>query len=92
MQTTLRLDTRLYRDAKAAAAREGTTLTHFIEGALRQKLGRGGGRPRPLPVYDSRVALPPGFDLAQAIREEETQYSVTLAGRAAPRRTGRQAT
>lgn len=31
MQTTLRVDPALYRDATAAAAREGVTLTRFID-------------------------------------------------------------
>lgn len=38
MQTTLRIDDRLFREAKAEAAREGTTLTRFIEEAIRGKL------------------------------------------------------
>jgi hypothetical protein len=36
MQTTLRLDDAVYREAKAEAARRGVTLTRFIEEALRQ--------------------------------------------------------
>jgi len=36
MQTTLRLDEAVYREAKAEAARRGVTLTRFIEDALRQ--------------------------------------------------------
>ncbi len=39
MQTTLRIDDRLYREAKAEAAREGVTLTRFIEEGLRLRLG-----------------------------------------------------
>jgi len=54
MQTSLRIDGALYREAKAAAASEGVTLTRFIESALRMRL-----RPvRPgsgLPVFDSGV-------------------------------------
>lgn len=37
MQTTLRLDDQIYREAKAAAARQGTTITRFVEEALRQQ-------------------------------------------------------
>jgi hypothetical protein len=42
MQTTLRIDDTIYRQAKAEAAREGITLTRFIEEALRLRLERTG--------------------------------------------------
>ena len=38
MQTTLRIDDGLYREAKAEAAREGLTLTRFLEEGLRMRL------------------------------------------------------
>jgi len=38
MQTTLRIDDELHRAAKAEAARQGITLTSFIEEALREKV------------------------------------------------------
>ena len=38
MQTTLRIDDEIYRAAKARAATTGTTLTHFIEEALKKQL------------------------------------------------------
>ena len=38
MQTTLRIDDTIYRQAKAEAAREGITLTKFIEEALQLRL------------------------------------------------------
>jgi hypothetical protein len=37
MQSTLRIDDALYRQAKAEAARQGLTLTRFIEDALRAR-------------------------------------------------------
>jgi len=40
MQTTLRLDDKLYREAKAEAARQGMTLTRFLEEALRLRLNK----------------------------------------------------
>lgn len=40
MQTTLRIDDEIYREAKAQAAREGATLTRFIEEALRERIAR----------------------------------------------------
>jgi hypothetical protein len=55
MQTTLRIDDQLYREAKAEAAREGITLTRFLENALRLKLHKKQrpvpGKPHPFPVY-----------------------------------------
>jgi hypothetical protein len=38
MQTTLRINDRIYREAKAQAARTGVTVTRFIEEALSQHL------------------------------------------------------
>ncbi len=38
MQTTLRIDDRLYREAKAEAAREGLSLTRFLEEGIRLRL------------------------------------------------------
>jgi hypothetical protein len=38
MQTTLRIDDAIYREAKAQAARSGVTLTRFIEDALSRQL------------------------------------------------------
>lgn len=40
MQTTLRINDALYREAKAEAARLGITLTRFIEDALREHVRR----------------------------------------------------
>jgi len=40
MQTTLRIDDRLYREAKAEAARAGLSLTRFLEEGLRLRLER----------------------------------------------------
>ena len=53
MQITLRVDPILYRDAKAAAAREGITLTRFIESALQIRLNSVSRRITALPVFDS---------------------------------------
>ena len=38
MQTTLRIRDDLYRQAKVEAAREGVTLTRFLESALQMRL------------------------------------------------------
>lgn len=40
MQTTLRIDDRLYREAKAEAARAGVSFTRFLEECLRLRLER----------------------------------------------------
>ena len=40
MQTTLRLPDDLYREAKAAAAREGISLTQLLIEAIAMRLGR----------------------------------------------------
>ena len=42
MQTTLRLNDSVYREAKAEAARRGLTVTRFIEDALRAQIVRNG--------------------------------------------------
>jgi hypothetical protein len=55
MQTTLRIQDELYREAKSEAARQGVTLTRFLEDALRMKLQKKQsqilGKPYPFPVY-----------------------------------------
>ena len=50
MQTTLRIDERIYREAKAAAARAGMTMTRFIEEALAQRLQQSRMRTEPTGV------------------------------------------
>lgn len=44
MQTSLRIDDEVYRAAKAQAAHDGTTLTRFIEEALRAHIARAANR------------------------------------------------
>jgi len=59
MQTTLRIDDMIYRQAKVAAASEGITLTKFIEEALRARLAQAssqGDSQQPAEV-DMRQAL-----------------------------------
>lgn len=66
MRTTIRIDDRLFREAKAKAARAGTTLNAVVEDALRAALAR-----RELPEGEAAIALPtfagsgvqPGVDL-----------------------------
>lgn len=44
MQTTLRIDDELYRKAKSEAARQGVTITRYIEEALKLRLRQGSAR------------------------------------------------
>jgi hypothetical protein len=67
MRTTLALDDDLYREAKRVALDSGTTVTAFVEAALREKLRRRHGAARrrkkvPLPTFRGR-GLMPGVDL-----------------------------
>ena len=47
MQTTLRINDRIYREAKAEAARLGVTLTRYIEDALRERIAHHDDTSRP---------------------------------------------
>jgi len=65
MQTTLRLDDDLYRQAKARAATLGISLTKFLEEALRERLQAPMHTPPRrrlrLPVSSATGGLAPGF-------------------------------
>lgn len=65
MQTTLRLDDDLYRQAKAQAATLGISLTRFLEEAIRKHLEAPAplpsGRPFRLPVSTAKGGLAAGF-------------------------------
>jgi hypothetical protein len=75
MQTTLRINDQLYREAKAEAAREGVTLTSLIEEALRSRLRQGKtgvtGEPHGFRVSDSGV--PWGLTDAELRRRAEVE-------------------
>ena len=66
MRTTIKLDDSLLAEARAHAARTGTSLTAVVENALREALarrrGEDGGRSVDLPVFRSSRPLP-GVDL-----------------------------
>jgi hypothetical protein len=51
MQTTLRLDDQLFRQAKVEAAREGITLTQFIQEGLRMRLQRKAAQVTSKPAF-----------------------------------------
>jgi hypothetical protein len=79
MQTTLRIQDAIYREAKIEAAREGISITRLIEDALRCRLGRGVARKGKLPTFDSGRRLPANFDLVAAVKEAETAADRLLA-------------
>jgi antitoxin component of RelBE/YafQ-DinJ toxin-antitoxin module len=73
MQTTLRIDDEIYREAKAEAAREGITLTKFIEEALRLRLERVAAKP------DEMSELPTSSDSVQAYHGNEVRRDFSRA-------------
>jgi len=78
MQTTLRIDDQLYREAKAEAARAGVTITGFIEDALRLRLRHKAAGARAVPVELPTVAAGKGFpfgpeDLKVLAREADRE-------------------
>jgi uncharacterized protein DUF6364 len=83
MQTTLRLDDELCRQAKAQAAAQGISLTKLVEQAIREYLDRPAPAPRRrrlhLPVSAATGGLAPGFS---SLKE-----AVDAAHLAADRRT-----
>lgn len=65
MQTTLRIDENLYREAKAEAARAGVSLTRFLEECLRSRLETGvsqSGAPHGFRTYAGEKADPLTWD------------------------------
>ena len=92
MQTTLRLNDTLFREAKAEAAREGMTLTGFLEDALLLRI-RFGRRTKtaapPLPVFDGGKRLSPSFDLPAAIRAADNATDQAIVTGLKPHHSGR---
>jgi len=79
MRTTIRLDDALLREAKARAARAGTSLNDFIEQAVRAAVLRQQARsPAPeLPVFGGGelrpgVSLDSGADLLDLMERGDT--------------------
>ena len=85
MQTTLRIDDQLYREAKAKAAREGVTLTRFLAEALRLKLdkrqGPAPGKSHPFRVYapDKPLNLT-NEEIKRIDQEEQLRYDLKKLG------------
>lgn len=85
MQTTLRIDDDLYREAKAEAARQGTTLTRFLEEGLRLRLKRSPenamSQPHAFPVYESESHLTfSDAELRRIDQEEQEQFYLRKLG------------
>ena len=84
MQTTLRIPDDLYREAKAEAAREGTTLTRFLAEGLRLRINQKAAkltRPHVFRVYDP--GTPCRFsdrDIRCIANEEQEQHDFSKLG------------
>ena len=65
MKTTLNLNDQVLRQAKGRAARDGITLTKFVEDALRARLASVGGRTAPFKLRLETVSgdRPPNVDI-----------------------------
>jgi len=76
MQTTLRIDDSLYREAKAEAAREGLTLTRFLEEGLRLRLEKKwafANGPHNFRVYSDSLSEMPSWEKIKRTAEEEQE-------------------
>jgi antitoxin component of RelBE/YafQ-DinJ toxin-antitoxin module len=72
VQTTLRIDDAIYREAKAEAARRGMTLTRFIEEALEQKIRSGSHDP----TGDLRAEVEERDRLMEALLKRTAHFRV----------------
>ncbi len=80
--TTLRIDDGLYRETKSAAARQGKTVTRFIEEALRLKLRLAGASRKPeeieLPTFAAGKGFPfPPKALKKLARRSEREHDTS---------------
>lgn len=76
MQTTLRIPDALYREAKAEAAREGTTLTRFLEEGLRLRINQKAEKPAQphfFRVYDPGIPIRFSDEEIRRIADEEQE-------------------
>ena len=94
MATTLRIDERLYRDAKASAARDGVTITQYIEAALRLKMASTKSAVAARPIELPTFAAGSGFAYSpRKLRKliQQTDSKADLAEEQAARRPRRHA-
>lgn len=76
MQTTLRIDDRLYREAKAEAAREGVSLTRFLEEGLRLRLEKKSvtpAAPHTFRVFEAPAAGSRDWDTIRRLADEDQE-------------------
>ena len=76
MQTTLRIDDRLYREAKAEAAREGVSLTRFLEEGLRLRLEKKSttpAAPHTFRVFEATTPASPDWDTIRRLADEDQE-------------------
>lgn len=88
MQTTLRIDDHLYREAKAEAARAGVSLTRFLEEGLRLRLEKKLTLPGTPHSFRTFTAVQPDLrtweDIRQVADEEQEAHDLTKLGLHAP--------
>lgn len=84
MQTTLRIDDRLYREAKAEAARTGMSLTRFLEEGLRLRLEKKlpeSATPHAFRTYAADPADPRGWEELQRMADlAQEEHDLTKLG------------
>jgi hypothetical protein len=84
MPTTLRIDDKLYRAAKVAAASEGITLTRFLEEAIRNQLKNRTKKkrmPHTFFVYSGDRPFPYSpSELKRIAEEEQEKYDLAKLG------------
>ena len=78
MQTTLRLDDRLYREAKSAAAQQGITLTRFLEEAIQLRLApkpAGKSTKYEFPIYVGNSECASMQEIKHIADQEQEKYT-----------------
>jgi len=84
MQTTLRIDDHLYREAKAEAARAGVSLTRFLEEGLRLRLEKKMTMPTAPHVFRTYAAEQTDprtwEEIRQAADEEQEAHDLAKLG------------
>jgi hypothetical protein len=76
MQATLRIDDRLYREAKAEAAREGVSLTRFLEEGLRLRLEKKSvtpAAPHSFRVFEATTPASADWDAIRRLADEDQE-------------------
>lgn len=88
MQTTLRIDDHLYREAKAEAARAGVSLTRFLEEGLRMRLEKKTSlstTPHAFRVHVTAKPDPRSWEEIRRVADEEQEaHDLAKLGLSAP--------